>query len=107
MSWIVSIITASIMFAIGVFWMFVWLVGTNGYSEKIGTAILAGNLVLVIISTIAAALASGGLAKRFVTKTGKSPLIVAPLCIIASVTAAVAIMFIVSIIIVTIAEAAR
>ncbi|HYG09967.1 MAG TPA: hypothetical protein VD835_08485, partial [Pyrinomonadaceae bacterium] len=61
---IVSVVTALLMIAIGVFWMFMWLVGTNGYSESKGGMILVSNLVLVISSVVGSTAASGWLASR-------------------------------------------
>ncbi|CAN5587407.1 hypothetical protein BH20ACI4_BH20ACI4_18050 [soil metagenome] len=107
MRWIVSGITALIMLVIGVFWMITWLIGTNGYNTSTGTAILAANLVLVLLSTIVASVASGWLAKRLVTKTGMSLWIIAPLCVFAVIAVTVAALFIGSIIIIAIAEATR
>ena len=66
----VSAVTALLMIAFGVFWMFMWLVGTNGYSESKGTLILGSNLVLVILSVVASSVASGWLARRMETKRG-------------------------------------
>ncbi len=107
MRWIVSVITALIMIVVGVFWMFMWLIGTNGYNTSTGTAILASNLVLVILSTIVVSVASSWLTKRLVTRTGMSVWIIAPLCIVALIVVAFAALFIGSIIIVGIAEAMR
>jgi hypothetical protein len=65
---IVSAITALSMIAFGIFWMFMWLVGTNGYSESKGGMILAGNLAMVMLSVIVSAAASGWLAKKLEAK---------------------------------------
>jgi hypothetical protein len=65
---IVSAITALMMILLGVFWMLMWLVGTNGYSESKGTVILASNLVLVILSIIVSSVASGWLANMLATR---------------------------------------
>jgi predicted anti-sigma-YlaC factor YlaD len=67
-SLIVSAITALLMILLGVFWMLMWLVGTNGYSESKGTAILASNLVLVILSIIVSSVVSGWLANMLATR---------------------------------------
>jgi len=107
MRWIVSGITALIMLVFGAFWMITWLIGTNGYNTSTGTAILAGNLVLVLLSTIVASVASGWLAKKLQTRTEKSLWIIAPLCIFAVIAVAVIALFIGSIIIIAIAEATR
>ena len=67
---IVSAITALSMIAFGVFWMFMWLVGTNGYSESKGGMILGGNLALVILSIIISSAASGWLANKLGARLG-------------------------------------
>ncbi len=107
MRWIVSVSTALLMLVIGVFWMFMWLIGTNGYNTSTGTVILAGILVLVLLSTIVASVASGWLTKMLVTRTGTTLWIIAPLCIVAMTAVAVAALFIGSIVIIGIAEATR
>lgn len=64
----VSGVTALLMIAFGVFWMFMWLVGTNGYSESKGTLILGSNLAMVISAVFATSAASGWLARKFEAK---------------------------------------
>jgi sugar phosphate permease len=61
---IVSGVTALLLGAFGVFWMFMWLVGTNGYNGSTGGAILACNLALVILSIIISSVASGWLTNK-------------------------------------------
>jgi hypothetical protein len=107
MRWIVSGITALIMLVIGAFWMITWLIGTNGYNTSTGTAILASNLVLVLLSTIVSSITSGWLAKKLQTKSGMSIWLIAPLCIFAVIAIAVIALFIGSIIIIAIAESTR
>lgn len=86
---IVSAITALLMAVIGLFWMFIWLVGTNGYSESKGGTILASNLVLVLLSIIGSAIASGWLARQMNKSTGWSAWVVAPLTIVGVVITSV------------------
>ena len=107
MRWIVSGITAVIMLVFGAFWMITWLIGTNGYNSSTGGAILASNLVLALLSTIVASVASGWLAKKLQTKSGMSIWLIAPLSIFAVIAVAVIALFIGSIIIIAIAEATR
>ena len=90
---IVSLITALIMTAFGAFWMFVWLIGTNGYSEAKGGTILALNLLLVILSVIVSSAASGFLTKMLQAKTGWSVFAAAPLAIIAVIAVSVFVLF--------------
>jgi hypothetical protein len=66
---VVSLSTALIMIAFGVFWMFVWLIGTNGYSESKGGTILVLNLLMVILLVIVSSAASGFLTKILQAKT--------------------------------------
>lgn len=63
-SWLPPIATALVTLPLGAFWMFVWLIGTNGYSERQGGTILASILALVLIATLAAMAASRWLAAR-------------------------------------------
>lgn len=79
---VVPIITALILIAVGAFWMFTMLIGTNGYSGRKGGAILVGNLVLVIITIIISSIASGWLAHVLQKRSGLSPWLVAPISIV-------------------------
>jgi hypothetical protein len=97
---LVSLVTAVIMIAFGVFWMFVWLVGTNGYSEAKGGTILTLNLLMVILSVIVSSVASGFLTKVLQAKTGWSVFAVAPLTIIAVIAVSVFVLFVGSLLIV-------
>jgi hypothetical protein len=90
------------MIAFGVFWMFVWLIGTNGYSESKGTTILGLNLLLVILFVVVSGAVTGYLSERLQKKTGLSFFIAAPLTILMVVAAAGAALFVGSIIIVII-----
>ncbi|MDQ4120713.1 MAG: hypothetical protein M3209_04615 [Acidobacteriota bacterium] len=96
---IVSLLTALIMIAFGVFWMFMWLIGTNGFSEKQGGRILALNLVMVIFSVIISSVASGYLSETIQKKAGLSFFIAAPLTILLVIAVVGLVMFIGSIII--------
>jgi hypothetical protein len=97
---VVSLITALIMIAFGVFWMFVWLIGTNGYSESKGGTILALNLLMVIFWVIISSVASGYLSAKLQKKTGLSFFIAAPLTILMVIAVAGIALFIGSIIVV-------
>jgi hypothetical protein len=68
-TWPASIITVLATLPVGAFWMFVWLVGTNGYSERKGFAILASILGLVVVSIVVATATSGLLAARIQAAT--------------------------------------
>lgn len=97
---VVSLVTALIMIVFGVFWIFVWLVGTNGYSEAKGGTILGLNLLLVILSVIVSSAASAFLTKMLEAKTGWSVFIAAPLTVVAVVAVSVVVMFVGSLIVV-------
>lgn len=97
---VVSLITALIMIAFGVFWMFAWLIGTNGYSESKGGTILALNLLMVILSVVVSSAASGFLTKILQAKTQWSVFIAAPLTIIAVIAVSVSALFIGSLLVV-------
>jgi uncharacterized membrane protein len=99
---VVSLVTALIMIAFGVFWMFVWLIGTNGYSEAKGGTILVLNLLMVIFWVIISSVASGYLSEKLQKKTGLSFFIAAPLTILMVIAVAGIALFIGSIIVVII-----
>ncbi|HEY9402315.1 MAG TPA: hypothetical protein VIQ24_06455 [Pyrinomonadaceae bacterium] len=104
---IVSAITALLMMAFGVFWMFMWLVGTNGYNGSTGGAILACNLALVILSIIFSSAASGWLAKRLGARLGWPMWASAPVAIFVVVLVSVVCLFAGSLIIIAVAESVR
>ncbi|MDQ4126503.1 MAG: hypothetical protein M3151_00860 [Actinomycetota bacterium] len=97
---VVSGIAALIMLLFGMFWMFTWLIGTNGYSTSKGTTILLCNLVLVLLSIVVSSVASGRLAKELKTRTAWSLWITGPLSIIAVTVATVVSLFVGSVIVV-------
>lgn len=90
---IVSLITALPIAAFGVFWMFVWLVGTNGYSEAKSGTILALNLLMVILSVIVSSVASGFLTNFLQAKTQWSVFVAAPLAIVSVTVVSVFVLF--------------
>jgi hypothetical protein len=104
---IVSAVTALLMIAFGVFWMFMWLVGTNGYNGSTGGAILACTLVLVILSIILSSVASGWLANKLAARLGWSMWASAPVAIVGVVPVAVFFLFVGSLIIIAVAESVR
>ncbi len=97
---VVWAVTAVLMVIVGLFWMFIWLIGTNGYSEAKGGLILASNAVLVLVATIAATVASGWVAHRLAAATTWSPWVVAPLTILGVLVAIIVLLFVASTIIV-------
>ena len=97
---IVSVVTALLMIAIGVFWMFMWLVGTNGYSESKGGMILVSNLVLVISSVVGSTAASGWLASRLKPREGWPTWVLALLVVFGVVAVAVILLFVGSLLII-------
>ena len=103
----VSVLTALIMVAFGIFWMFMWLVGTNGYSEAKGGTILVLNLLLVLLSIFVSSAASSFLTKTLQEKLALSFLLAAPLAVLAVVVASVIGLFVGSLIIVGVVGTAR
>lgn len=99
---IISAITALLMIVFGVFWMFMWLVGTNGYSGSQGGTILAANLVLVILSIIVSSAASGWLTGKLEARAGWPVWAVAPLVIVGVLVAAVIVLIAGSLLIVAV-----
>lgn len=45
-------ITAIAMVVVGAFWMFMWLIGSNGFSSSRGAVVLGGNLLLVALAFV-------------------------------------------------------
>jgi hypothetical protein len=43
-------VTGAVMVAVGAFWMFMWLIGSNGMIGSRGTTVLGGNLLLVALA---------------------------------------------------------
>ncbi len=97
---VVQAVTAVLMVIVSLFWMFMWLIGSNGYSESKGGLILTSNGVAVLVATIAATVASGWLAHKLASVTTWSPWVVAPLTILGVLVAIIVLLFIVSIVIV-------
>jgi magnesium-transporting ATPase (P-type) len=104
---IVSGITALLLIAFGVFWMFMWLVGTNGYNGSTGGAILACNLALVILSVIISSAASGWLTNKLRARLGWPMWAAAPVVIAGVLIVAVTILMVASIIIIAVADSVR
>jgi hypothetical protein len=104
---IVSIITALLMIAFGIFWMFIWLVGTNGYNSSTGGAILACNLALVILSVIISSAASGWLTNKLRARLDWPMWAAAPVVILLVLIVAITILVIGSLIIIAVAESVR
>jgi hypothetical protein len=97
---IISLITALLMVAVGIFWMFMWLIGTNGFSQSKGGAILLSNLVMVLLAIIGSSLASGWLANELQTTLAWSLWVIAPLAIAAVIVATIVALFVGSLIVV-------
>ena len=103
----VSAITAFLMILFGVFWMFTWLIGTNGYNGSTGGAILACNLALVILSIIFSSAASGWLANVLAARLRWPMWAAAPVVIFGVVVVSVIFLFAGSLIIIAVAESMR
>ena len=95
------------MIAFGVFWMFMWLVGTNCYNGSTGGTILACNLVLVILSIVISSASSGWLANKLGARLGWPMWASAPVAILLVVMVAVFFLFVGSLIIFAVAESMR
>ena len=104
---IVSGLTALLLGAFGVFWMFMWLVGTNGYNGSTGGAILACNLALVILSIIVSSVASGWLTNKLGARLGWPTWAAAPVVIVGVLVVAVIFLFAGSLLIIAVAESMR
>lgn len=105
---VVPVITAPVMIAVGAFWMFTMLLGTNGYDSTTGGRILVGNLVLVIVTVVIASLASGLLAHVIQTRSKLSAWLAAPISVATvAVIACITLFFVGGLVIISIAEAMR
>lgn len=78
----VSLVTALILIAFGVFWMFVMLVGMNGFDEATGLKGLIANAVLLIVVVVISGIVSGWLAHVLQKRSGISPWLVGPLTVL-------------------------
>jgi hypothetical protein len=104
---VVPVVTALIMIVVGVFFMFMWLIGTNGYNTSMGGTILGANLVVIIIAIVIASVVSGWLAHVLQARTGMSPWLVGPLTVVAvSAVSSIAI-FLIGIIIIGVVDSTR
>ncbi len=99
---VVSGVTALIMILFGVFWMFTWLIGTNGYSESKGIVILVSNLVLVLLSIVVSSLTSGWLTKELQARMARSVWVTGPLAVLTVTLVAVSVLFVGSVIVILI-----
>lgn len=104
---VVAVITALIMIVAGVFFMFMWLVGTNGYNTTMGTTILIANLVVIIIAIVISSVSSGWLAHFLQQRSGMSPWLAGPLAIVAVTAVSVVAIFLLGILIVGVVDSTR
>ena len=95
------------MIAFGVFWMFTWLIGTNGYSESKGKLILGSILAMVVLSVVASSATSGLLARKLEAKWAWPFWAAATLAVFVVVAVAVIALFVGSILIVAIFGSTR
>ncbi len=65
-------VTGFAMVVLGAFWMFMWLIGSNGFSSSRGGVILGGNLLMVVLAIIGATWLARRLTRRWLTE-GWSP----------------------------------
>lgn len=73
-------VTGFAMVLLGAFWMFMWLIGSNGFSGSRGNMILGGNLLLVAVAIPGATWQACRLSRRWLAE-GWSPWKAAPLAI--------------------------
>lgn len=99
--------TALIMIAVGVFWMLMMLVGTNGYDTSTGGKILVGNFVLVLVTVVVASIASGWLAHALQKWSKMSSWVVGPLTVVAVTVASVGVLFVLGFLIVAVIDSTR
>jgi uncharacterized membrane protein len=104
---VVSVVTALVMILAGVFFMLMWLIGTNGYNTSQGMTILGANLVVIIIAIVISSVVSGWLARVLQTRTGLSPWLVGPLSVVVVTTVSIIAIFLIGILIVGIVESTR
>lgn len=64
-AWLAATVASVPMAAIAVFWGFIWLLGSNGYFDGRGDALLFGNAALALACLGAGIAASALLARRF------------------------------------------
>lgn len=81
--------TAIAMLVVGAFWMFMWLVGSNGFSSSRGAVVLAGNLLLVTVAVSGCTWFTRRLGGRWIAQ-GWSPLKAAALATLSSLAAGLA-----------------
>lgn len=104
---VVPIITALAMIVVGLFFMFMWLVGTNGYDSSTGGTILIANLVVIIITIVIASVVSGWLAHFLQKRSAMSPWLAGPLAIVAVTAVSSIALFLLGIVIVGVVESTR
>ncbi len=75
-----GVVTGFAMVLLGAFWMFTWLIGSNGFNSSRGGVILGGNLLLVAVAIPGATWLACRLTRRWITD-GWSPWKAAPLAI--------------------------
>ena len=64
-AWLAAAVASLPMAAIAAFWGFMWLLGSNGYYDGRGAALLFGNAALALACLVAGVAASALLARRF------------------------------------------
>lgn len=63
--WLAIVASGLPMAAIATFWGFMWLIGSNGYFDGRGAALLFGNAALALACLVAGVTSSAWLARRF------------------------------------------
>lgn len=104
---VVPAVTALVMIVVGVFFMLMWLVGTNGYNTSTGGTILIANLVVIIMAIVISSVVSGWLAHFLQKRSGMSPWLAGPLAIVSATAVSVIAIFLLGIIIVGVVDSTR
>ncbi len=79
-------VTGFAMVVLGAFWMFMWLIGSNGFSSSRGGVILGGNLLLVALAIPGAIWLARHLSRRWLSG-GWSPWKAVPLATVSAFAA--------------------
>ncbi len=84
-------VTGFLMLVFGAFWMFMWLIGSNGFNSSRGAMVLWGNLLLVVLAVLGAVGLACRLSRRWLTG-GRPAWQAVPLAIVSSFAAGFALL---------------
>ena len=100
-------LTAGLMILVGLFWMFVWLLGANGYNSAQSGEILGLNFVLVLVAIGASSFFSDWSARALAARTQWSPIFISLVSIVCAALLAVIALFVGSVIILLVVGQSR